>query len=120
MLTPGLVGKPAPAFTLTNFDDTEFSYAGGEKEKLTVVFFFPQACTFGCTKEACQFRDAIAGGLHCRTECPPRVNDSIVEKEVFDPSKVDVVGISPDAVQKQRTFVEKEHLTVRSAPCSPT
>jgi len=50
----------------------------------------------------------------------PSVNDSTAEKAVFDPIKLDVVGISPDAVQKQRAFVEKEHLTVRFAPCSPT
>ncbi|KAF5382684.1 hypothetical protein D9615_002985 [Tricholomella constricta] len=53
------------------------------------------ACTgsYGCTKEACQFRDAIA------------------EKDTFKPGKVQIIGLSRDPVEKQKQFVEKEKLT---------
>ncbi len=52
-------GQPAPDFELAS--DT------GEKVKLSdfrgssvVLFFYPKDDTSGCTKEACQFRDAYS------------------------------------------------------------
>lgn len=50
--------------------------------------------TYGCTKEACQFRDAIA------------------EKDTFKAGSAQIIGISPDPVKKQKQFVDKEKLTV--------
>ena len=35
------------------------------------------------------------------------------EKDIFKPGKVQIIGISPDPVEKQKAFVEKEKLTVR-------
>ena len=35
-----------------------------------------------------------------------------VEKDLFKRSKVQVVGVSPDAVDKQKAFVDKQELTV--------
>src|SRR5438445_4589531 len=48
-----------------------------------VLFFYPAAMTAGCTKEACHFRDMAAD---------------------FDAAGVQRVGISRDAVDKQKQF----------------
>ena len=76
------VGDKAPAFSL--FDDQNNTvslsdYAG----KKVLVYFYPKANTPGCTTEACDFRDNLAqlSGLG-----------------------VDVVGVSPDAVDKLASF----------------
>lgn len=54
-----------------------------------VLFFYPAAMTFGCTRETCHFRDATgelqAVGAHA-------------------------VGISADPVDKQKAFADKHHL----------
>ncbi|MFD7159634.1 peroxiredoxin [Kribbella sp. NPDC059898] len=61
-----------------------------------VLFFYPAAMTAGCTKEACHFRDVAAD---------------------FDAAGVQRVGISRDAVDKQKQFSDLHSLTIR---CSPT
>jgi len=88
-----LIGKPAPAITLPNYDGESFTLTPGAKGIPTVVFFYPKSGSYGCTKEACQFRDAIA------------------EKDTYKPEKVEVIGVSPDSVEKQKAFVEKNKLT---------
>ncbi|KAJ6613337.1 peroxiredoxin Q [Mycena sp. CBHHK59/15] len=88
-----LVGKPAPTITLPNYDGESFTLTPGEKGLPIALFFYPKAGSYGCTKEACQFRDAIA------------------EKDTFKAGKVEVIGISPDSVEKQKAFVEKHKLT---------
>jgi peroxiredoxin Q/BCP len=54
-----------------------------------VLFFYPAAMTYGCTKESCHFRDLAAE---------------------FGAVGAQVVGISADQVEKQRRFDEKESL----------
>ena len=54
-----------------------------------VLFFYPAAMTYGCTKESCHFRD-MAGEFAAVGAQP--------------------VGISADAVDKQKQFDEKESL----------
>jgi len=88
-----LIGNPAPSITLLNYDGESFTFTPGEKDVPTALFFYPKSGSFGCTKQACQFRDAIA------------------EKDIFKPGKVQIIGISPDPVEKQKAFVEKEKLT---------
>jgi peroxiredoxin Q/BCP len=66
---------------------------GVRVKKPIALFFYPEAGTFGCTREACQFRDAL------------------VEKEIFKRTDVQVIGISPDPVPKQKQFVESQKLT---------
>ncbi|KAJ7288365.1 peroxiredoxin Q [Mycena rebaudengoi] len=88
-----LVGKAAPAITLPNHDGESFSLTPGKNELPIALFFYPKAGSYGCTKEACQFRDAIA------------------EKDTFKAGKVEIIGISPDPVEKQKAFVEKHKLT---------
>ncbi|KAF9478199.1 thioredoxin-like protein [Pholiota conissans] len=88
-----LIGKTAPAITLKNYDGESFTFTPGEKGVPTVLFFYPESGSYGCTKEACQFRDAIA------------------TKDTFKTGSVQIIGISPDSVEKQKKFVEKEKLT---------
>jgi peroxiredoxin Q/BCP len=54
-----------------------------------VLFFYPAAMTYGCTKESCHFRDLAAE---------------------FTAVGAQPVGISADSVDKQRQFDEKESL----------
>ncbi len=81
-------GKKAPAFSLRD--------QRGEKHALSdyrgaplVLYFYPKDDTSGCTKEACQFRDAQG-----------------------DFAKLDaaVVGVSPQGVESKRTFARKHDL----------
>jgi thioredoxin-dependent peroxiredoxin len=51
-----------------------------------VLFFYPAAMTYGCTKESCHFRDL---------------------KAEFEAIGAQRVGISADAVEKQLQFAEK-------------
>jgi peroxiredoxin Q/BCP len=51
-----------------------------------VLFFYPAALTYGCTKESCHFRDL---------------------KSEFEAVGAQRVGISADAVEKQREFSDK-------------
>ncbi|KIO05974.1 hypothetical protein M404DRAFT_999199 [Pisolithus tinctorius Marx 270] len=92
-----LVDKGTPSFTLLDANGESFKFPpeeGGKRiEKPIAVFFYPQSGTFGCTREACQFRDALA------------------ENEIFKRSDVQVIGISADPVEKQKSFVEKNRLS---------
>src|SRR5471030_1910571 len=54
-----------------------------------VLFFYPAAMTYGCTKESCHFRDL---------------------KAEFDAVGATRIGISADSVDKQKQFDEKESL----------
>jgi peroxiredoxin Q/BCP len=54
-----------------------------------VLFFYPAAMTYGCTKESCHFRDMAAE---------------------FAAVGAQRVGISADSVDKQKQFDEKESL----------
>lgn len=51
-----------------------------------VLYFYPAAMTYGCTKESCHFRDLAAE---------------------FEAVGAQRLGISADAVEKQRQFSEK-------------
>ncbi|KAI0766414.1 AhpC-TSA-domain-containing protein [Trametes elegans] len=88
-----LIDKPAPPISLPNADGQTYTLTPGEKGVPIALFFYPKSGSFGCTKEACQFRDALA------------------DKELFKRTKVDIVGISADPVDKQKEFVEKQKLT---------
>ncbi|MFV0452843.1 MAG: peroxiredoxin [Propioniciclava sp.] len=83
-------GDTAPAFTLPNADGEEVSladFAGGR----IIVYFYPAALTPGCTTEAVDFTaslpDLAAAGYQ-------------------------VVGISPDPVERLDSFRTKEALRV--------
>lgn len=82
-------GAPAPAFTLTDQHGTERSlsdYAG----KRVILFVYPAAMTPGCTKEACDFRDSLTP---------------------LQSAGFELLGISPDSVEKLAKFAERDALT---------
>ncbi|KAL5519937.1 hypothetical protein ACEPAG_1597 [Sanghuangporus baumii] len=86
-----LIGKKAPELSLPNHDGNTFTFTPGGRP--VVIFFYPASGTYGCTKEACSFRDALSG------------------EEVFKSTQVEIIGISPDPVEKQKSFVNKHGLT---------
>ncbi|KAK7056761.1 hypothetical protein VNI00_002478 [Paramarasmius palmivorus] len=88
-----LLNKPAPTVTIPDHNGQPYTIEGGKDDLPTALFFYPKSGSYGCTKEACQFRDAIA------------------DKPNFSPEKLRVIGISQDSVEKQKAFVEKQKLT---------
>ena len=83
------IGDQAPAFTLPN-DSGETTSLSDYQGKRVLVYFSPRANPPGCTTEACDFRDSLT-----------QLNDLGIE----------VVGISPDTVDKLVAFREKNNLT---------
>ena len=59
------------------------------KGKWLLIYFYPKDDTAGCTKEACNFRDAISE---------------------FEKRKVTIVGISKDSVLSHKKFADKYKL----------
>lgn len=84
MTTPQ-VGDPAPEFTLSDDRGTAHTLSD-RRGAWTVVYFYPEDDTAGCTTEACQFRDLDAD---VRT------------------AGAEIWGISPDGAASHRRFREK-------------
>lgn len=78
------VGSTAPAIHLETDTGEMFDLASA-RGKNVILFFYPKADTPGCTTEACEFRDAYS----------KFGTDTIV------------LGISPDAPDKQAKFKNK-------------
>jgi peroxiredoxin Q/BCP len=84
-----VIGDKAPAFTLKDQNGKSVSlkdFAGSR----VVVYFYPADDTPGCTKEACQFNDGLAG---------------------FRNLAVSVLGISPDDAASHVAFQQKYGLS---------
>ena len=79
-------GETAPEFELPDQDGTPQTLAGLLANGPVVLFFYPAAMTAGCTRESCHFRDLAAE---------------------FAEVGAQRVGISPDAVGKQKQFADK-------------
>ena len=88
---PLQVGDKAP-----DIKTSEFSLASLKGQRV-VVFFFPKADTPGCTKEACEFRDA---------------------SKTFSKKKAAIIGISPDKPAAQAKFKQKYELQILGQPDS--
>jgi len=86
-----LVGQKAPEISLPNHDGTTYTFTPGASGRPTAVFFYPESGTSGCTAEACTFRDALS-------------------EEAFKSTQVEIIGISPDGVEKQAKFVKDNKL----------
>jgi peroxiredoxin Q/BCP len=82
------IGSTAPGFILEDQDGAEHSLAAG-RGKHVVLYFYPKDDTPGCTKEACQFRDA---------------------KPRFEQADAMVLGISPQDVKSKAKFAAKHDL----------
>jgi thioredoxin-dependent peroxiredoxin len=78
-------GKKAPAFTLTDQDGQKVSLRDLAGSRF-VLYFYPADDTPGCTKEACQFNDGLAG---------------------FKRLGVRVLGVSPDDATRHVAFIKK-------------
>ena len=83
------VGDLAPDFTLPTADGGKVALSAW-RGRSVVLFFFPAAMTPGCTLEAGDFRDV-----------QPDLRDAGYE----------VLGVSPDPVEKLARFAEAENLT---------
>lgn len=83
------VGQTAPGFSLPDADGNTVRLADF-KGRAVIVYFYPAASTPGCTKQACTFRDSLAG---------------------LNGAGIDVVGISPDKPEKLAKFRNAEALT---------
>src|SRR5690348_6149372 len=82
------VGDQAPDIRVHT--DTGADFRLSElKGKRVVLYFYPKSDTPGCTVEACEFRDGMAG---------------------FEEKGAVVVGISPDKTSSQAKFKEKYDL----------
>jgi len=81
-------GQKAPSFSLTDQHGDTVSLEDLRGTKV-VLFAYPAAMTPGCTKEACDFRDSIAP---------------------LTAAGYTVLGISPDSVEKQAKFAERDGL----------
>src|SRR6478752_6849680 len=82
-------GRLAPAFSLLDQDERPIvlrELRGGP----VILFFYPEAMTPGCTKEACDFRDSLAP---------------------LQAAGYTVLGVSRDDPEKQRRFRERDGLT---------
>jgi len=82
-------GDVVPDFELPDQTGTPRKLSALLANGPVVLFFYPAAMTYGCTKESCHFRDLA------------------VE---FTAVGAQPVGISADSVDKQRQFDEKESL----------
>lgn len=80
------VGDKAPAFKLKAQDNSEVKLADF-KGRPVLVYFYPKADTPGCTTQACGLRDILGD-----------IGDAVV------------LGISPDAPEKQAKFDKKYDL----------
>jgi thioredoxin-dependent peroxiredoxin len=78
-------GDHAPEISL-NDDKSQPFHLSQLKGKSVVLYFYPKADTPGCTKEACEFRDAT---------------------QKFHAGDAVIVGISPDASGAQSDFKNK-------------
>ncbi|MDT4936533.1 MAG: thioredoxin-dependent peroxiredoxin [Pseudonocardiales bacterium] len=79
-------GEEVPDFELPDQDGTPRRLSTLLEDGPIVLFFYPAAMTAGCTKEACHFRDLGAE---------------------FAAAGVQRVGISRDAIEKQKQFSDK-------------
>ncbi len=81
-------GDRAPDFSLPADDGSTISL-DDLKGRRVILYFYPKDDTSGCTKEACEFRDAL-----------PRIEE---EGAV-------VIGVSPDSVDSHVKFKKKYDL----------
>ncbi|HWL83056.1 MAG TPA: thioredoxin-dependent thiol peroxidase [Roseomonas sp.] len=82
-------GAAAPDFTLPASGGRTVSLAA-MKGKPLVLYFYPKADTSGCTKEACDFQEALPA---------------------LQQAGLDVIGISPDPMGPIEKFAAKYNLT---------
>ena len=85
------VGEKAPLFELFDQDKELFSLKDYNDKKM-VIYFFPKAFTPGWTKQACGFRDQYS---------------------VYKENDIEIIGISYDVRETQKSFSKKYKLNFR-------
>jgi thioredoxin-dependent peroxiredoxin len=83
------VGDPAPLFSLPDANGTVFNLGEHIGKSSLVIFFYPKDESYGCTKEACSFRDNY---------------------DVFKEAGAEVIGISSDSEASHRSFAAHHRL----------
>ena len=78
-------GKPAPDFTLPDQNGKKVTLSK-LKGSPVVLYFYPKDDTPGCTKEACDFRDAFAD---------------------YKKAGAVILGVSPDDSESHAKFAKK-------------
>ena len=81
-------GQTAPDFTLTDQNGRELSLKDFRGRKV-LIYFYPRANTPGCTAQSCSVEEA---------------------RPSFKALNTEVIGISPDTVEKQKKFADKYNL----------
>lgn len=81
-------GQPAPDFTLPASNGENISLSDYEGNNV-IVYFYPKDMTPGCTTEACDFRDYT---------------------DEFKQYNTEIIGISPDPIEKHQKFIDKHGL----------
>jgi peroxiredoxin Q/BCP len=82
------IGETAPDFSLLNQDAKTVNISDYRGKKV-ILYFYPAASTPGCTKEACDFNDAL---------------------NPLDAAGYTVIGISPDETPKLAKFKQAQEL----------
>jgi len=82
-------GETAPEFELPASGGRTVSRKAMEGKPF-VLYFYPKADTPGCTKEACEFQEALPQLGHIG---------------------IDVIGVSPDKMKPIEKFADKYHLS---------
>ena len=83
------VGDAAPEATSTDENGEAWALKDYAGKNAVVVYFYPKDDTYGCTKEACAFRDAY---------------------QDFTDVGAEVVGISSDTAASHEHFAQKNRL----------
>jgi len=84
------IDDKAPDFNLINENDEPVSLADYAGQWL-VLYFYPKDDTPGCTKEACDFTDAL---------------------DDFKGLNASVIGVSADSIQSHQKFIQKYRLGI--------
>lgn len=82
-------GDEAPELSLQN-QDGQLLFGADLFSKNTILYFFPSAGTPGCTKEAADFQDHV---------------------QEFERYGYQIVGVSPDSVDRLKNFEDSHELT---------
>ena len=85
------IGEKAPIFELFDQNGELFSFKDYSGKKM-IIYFFPRAFTPGWTKQACGFRD---------------------QYDIYKENNIEIIGISYDNREKQKSFSEKHNLNFR-------
>jgi peroxiredoxin Q/BCP len=88
-----VAGDPAPAFALPD-DSGRVHRLADRAGEWTVVYFYPEDGTSGCTTEACEFRDSFAS----------------IRAEGARAEGAEVWGISPDDAASHAEFRARHEL----------